>query len=258
MIRTATVNRQRRFAAFDVEMAAGQDAREYRPVGVACAAVWGEDMPRPVLWYGASPRGSGPTPHMSRIEVRRLVSYLEELSNRGYTLLTWNGMGFDWDLLATESLDRAACRQLALRHVDMMFHVACARGHRLSLERAARGMRLAGGMSGPNSTSALQLWAKGQYVAALGQLSHDVRLTLELADKCQEAGELRWESQSGRPASLPLPEGWLTVDEARRLPPPNVTGLDRRVCRASLTAWLRDSAGRRPFNARRVGQRSAG
>ena len=40
---------------------------------------------------------------MSREEAAALVHYLEDRTKEGYTLLTWNGLGFDFDILAEES-----------------------------------------------------------------------------------------------------------------------------------------------------------
>ena len=43
----------------------------------------------------------------------RLVRYLEDQVAQGYTLLTWNGLGFDLDILAEESGMLPNCRRLA-------------------------------------------------------------------------------------------------------------------------------------------------
>jgi hypothetical protein len=45
-----------------------------------------------------------------------------------YTIVTWNGTGFDFDILAEESGMLAECKGLAVNHVDMMFHVLCRLG----------------------------------------------------------------------------------------------------------------------------------
>jgi hypothetical protein len=172
---------------------------------------------------------------MSRVEVRRFINYLADVYARGYTLVSWDAMRVDWDILAAESNDRTACRRLALSHVDMMFHVVCARGHHLSLAKAARGMAVARQMNG---RSPERLWASGNFSAALGHLNHDVRVTLELAHRCREEGVLRWTSRAGRPASMPMRDGWLTVREARHLPPPDVSGLESPASRRSLVAWM--------------------
>lgn len=57
---------------------------------------------------------------MSRDDAAELVNFLAEAADSGSTILTWNGL--DFDILAEESGMVEECRQLALAHVDMMFH----------------------------------------------------------------------------------------------------------------------------------------
>jgi hypothetical protein len=57
---------------------------------------------------------------MIREEAAELVQYLSAQVEHGYTLLTWNGVGFDLDVLAEESGLLETCRTLALAHVDTM------------------------------------------------------------------------------------------------------------------------------------------
>ena len=78
---------------------------------------------------------------MTVAEARALVKYLSKQVTAGYTILTWNGIRFDFDILAEESGMHAKCKLLALGHVDMMFHVLCQLGFGVSLNAAARGMR---------------------------------------------------------------------------------------------------------------------
>jgi len=58
-----------------------------------------------------------------REEAATLVRYLEDQVAHGYGVLTWNGLGFDFVVLAEESGMLQECRALALSHVDMMSHV---------------------------------------------------------------------------------------------------------------------------------------
>jgi hypothetical protein len=66
---------------------------------------------------------------MSREEADALVRCLSKQVERGYTLLTWNGVGSDLDVLAEESGMFDRCRVLALAHAGMMFHVLCRLGY---------------------------------------------------------------------------------------------------------------------------------
>ena len=152
----------RRYLAFDIETAKdvpGDDFnwRAHRPLGISCAAVLRCDAKEPMLWCGKKDDGT-PAGRMSRDEARELVGELARLTTEGYTLLTWNGLGFDLDVLAEESGCRSECKELALDHVDMMFHVFCDRGFPVGLDKAAQGLGIPGkpeGMSGLSGSAAL-------------------------------------------------------------------------------------------------------
>ena len=113
------------------------------------------------MWHGGGDRDC-PADRMSREEAAALVRYLSEKVEHDYTLLTWNGVGFDLDILAEESGMLAECRRLAIAHVDMMFHFLCRLGYGDSLDAAARGMGTAGKPEGMNGKLAPALWAEGR------------------------------------------------------------------------------------------------
>src|SRR5580698_7699346 len=97
----------RRFLAFDIETAKdvpGEDFnwRPHRPLGISCAATLASDSDRPLLWHGKA-RGGKPAAKLSRPEALELAKYLEKMTADGYTVLTWNGLSFDFDILAEES-----------------------------------------------------------------------------------------------------------------------------------------------------------
>ena len=122
----------RKYVAFDIETAKDIPGEEFNwrahcPLGISCAAALKCDATEPILWHGKSDDGT-PAKQMSRAEAKELVRQLTELTTQGYTLLTWNGLGFDFDVLGEESGCRDECGELAIDHVDMMFHVFCDRG----------------------------------------------------------------------------------------------------------------------------------
>jgi len=229
---------QRKYLAFDIEtakvMPEGEpNWRSCRPLGIACAATLLSDTDKVILWHGAA------SDRMSEEEASGLVEYLREQAGRGYTIATWNGMGFDFDILAEESGMLAECRELAVNQVDMMFHILCRLGYGVSLDAAARGMGLPGKPEGMNGAMAPVLWAEGKREAVLDYVAQDVRTTAELATQCEACGALRWITKSGRARRMMLPEGWLTAEEAEELPQPNTSWMTDPWVRADFTAWLR-------------------
>ena len=118
---------------------------------------------------------------MAREEARHVVDCLSQMAADGYTMLTWNGLGFDFDILAEESGAFETCKDLALRHVDMMFHVFCDRGFLVALDKAAQWMGLPGKPAGMTGLLAPQFWAQGRYREVLAYVTQDVRIALQVA-----------------------------------------------------------------------------
>src|SRR5262249_12571246 len=119
----------RRYLAFDIETAKdvpGEDFnwRPHRPLGISCAATLASDSSEVRLWHGKTREGT-PANQMTRAEAEGLIQYLCNMAEDGFTILTWNGLGFDFDILAEESAAGSSCKECALGHVDMMFHIVC-------------------------------------------------------------------------------------------------------------------------------------
>ena len=233
----------RRFLAFDIETAkvvpeAASDILAHRPLGIACAAAAAEDLPQPLVWHGRNDAG-GITGRMTPQEAARLATDLKAFAEQGYTLLTWNGLGFDFDVLGEESHHVKLCAQLAAGHVDMLFHVLCARGHLVSLQKAAEGMRLPGKKAGISGEVAPALWATGRHEEVLQYCIQDVRLTLQLAEACEREGRFSWLTQRGTVRQMPLSSGWLTVVEADGLPLPDTSWMSAPPTRDRFLGWVR-------------------
>ena len=223
----------RRYLAFDLETAKlpEGDWRSCRPLGISCAATFLADTREPVLWHGGD--------RLTRQEAAALVRYLSQQVEQGRTVVTWNGVGFDFDVLAEESGLFDCCRKLAIAHVDMMFHVLCRIGHGVGLDAAAKGMGVPGKLEGMSGELAPTLWAKGKREEVLRYVAQDVHTTLALATACETCGKFRWVARSGRLRTMLLPEGWLAVEEARALPLPDTSWMDDPWPRERFTGWMR-------------------
>lgn len=233
---------EQRYLAFDIETAKdipGEDFiwRPHRPLGITCAATLKSDIDQPVLWHGKTRDGS-PASKMSRDDALGLVQYLVQMATEGYRILTWNGLGFDFDILAEESCDKARCKECAVGHVDMMFHAFCYLGYPVALEKAAQGMGLPGKPAGMSGVKAPKLWADGQFNKVLEYVAQDVRITLQIAQACEQRRSLQWITRKGTPFSMPLKNGWLSVKEALRLPEPDTSWMSSPIPRSDFTAWL--------------------
>jgi len=55
---------------------------------------------------------------MTKEDVTAFVEHLKTKFQEGYTIITHNGLGFDFVIVAEESGQTNACRELAMSHVD--------------------------------------------------------------------------------------------------------------------------------------------
>jgi len=234
----------KKYLAFDIETAKEVPGKNfnwkpYRPLGICCAAAFPCDANKPIIWSGKNPDGT-PGERMSQGEARNVVRELVNVVADGYTLLTWNGLGFDFNILAEESGYHNECRQLALDHVDMMFHVFCDRGFPVGLEKAAQGLGIPGKPSRMSGLLAPKLWAQGRYQDVLDYLEQDVGIVLQIASECEARRRFKWITQKGTLSSMDLPRGWLTVRDAVRLPEPDTSWMNNPWPRSKFVGWLEE------------------
>jgi hypothetical protein len=235
------MNDPRKLVAFDIEIAEPlpdgvEDWSHYRPLGISCAATLISGEPA-ITWYGDK-AGGGYGDRMNPGEAQELVKYLLAQVEQGGVILTWNGLGFDFDILAEESGMVEECSALARQHVDMMFHVFCVKGYALGLDKAAKGMGLAGKTPGMTGDMAPRLWQEGEYLKVLEYLQQDVQTLIELWAAVDGLRKLTWISNRGYPQRMPLPKGWVTVEEALNLPLPDTSWMSNPWPRSKFTGWL--------------------
>lgn len=234
---------KRKYLAFDIETAKVQptderDWKTHRPLGISCAATFVAESGEPVLWHGVT-KGGRLASRMSQQDAVKLVEYLMTQVSHGYTVVTWNGVGFDFDILAEESGMLDDCRRLARDHVDMMFHIVCRLGYGVSLDSAARGMGIAGKREGLSGALVPKLWAEGRRQEVLEYVAQDVRIIFELAKTCKAFGHFRWVTRGGRRREMELRNDWLSVSSAATLRGPDTAWMSNQWSRAAFTAWLR-------------------
>lgn len=232
----------RKYLAFDIETAkivpdSASNWRSDRPLGITCIASLSMDCDTPRVWYTQEANGT-PSSQMTSKDIAAFVQYLSDAVREGLTPLSWNGLAFDFDILAEESGLVAECKRLALEHVDMMFHVVCENGFPVALNSAASGLRVPGKLAGVEGKLAPSLWAEGKYDMVLEYVSQDVRTTLAVANESEKRRSFSWRTRKGTVSSMPLPHGWLSVEAAQRLPLPDTSWMSDPMSRGAFTAWL--------------------
>ncbi len=231
----------RKYLAFDIETAKilpkdFGDLHDHRPLGITCTATWCSDGSAAVTFYSKNEDGST-APQMTKQDLLAFVEHLKIKSTSGYTIITHNGLGFDFDILAEESGQTDDCRNLALPHVDMMFHFFCGKGFAIGLNAAAKAI----GISKPTNVDgsiAPQLWKDGDYQTVLDYVAQDCRLTLDVAETSETSKRISWITGRGTKSYFELPVGWLTVEEASKLPLPDTSWMNNPWPRTKFTDWL--------------------
>ena len=230
-----------KYLAFDIETAKilpdnSGSLFDHRPLGITCAATWCNDMPTADTFHSKSEDGT-PIPQMTVQDLTTFIGHLKNKVDAGYTVLTHNGLGFDFDILAEESGQVEDCRDLALGHIDMMFHFFCGKGFPIGLNAAAQAI----GASKPENVDgslAPQLWRDGDHQTVLDYVAQDCRLTLDIAEASDRTKTISWITKKGSRSSFGLPDGWLTVREVLELPLPDTSWMDNAWPRSKFTDWL--------------------
>lgn len=216
-----------------------------RPYGVSCVVTKGSDHVYPLMWANANFVGFGTK--MMTLEIGILRTYLTNMVRNGYTLLSFNGAGFDFNVLMEEETlifnqeQIPVWKDLALNHIDIYFQIFAQKGYCKGLNHLAKAHGLTGKAEGVNGALAPQMWLDGRYHEVLDYCASDVEMTLELARIGEELGFLQWQSNSGSMDSVSLPDGWLTVAEALKLPEPNTSWQGAKAWkRDKFTGWLNE------------------
>lgn len=227
----------KKYCAFDLEIYKSipegeTDWKRHRPLGISCAATLLSDEPTPRLWYSVDK-----TRAMFLSEAMSLVGYLDYKAAQGYTILTWNGLSFDFDILAEESHCQPLCAELAMNHIDMMFHFFCLKGFPLGLDACAKGCGLPGKTEGMDGARAPELWQAGEYAKVLEYVGQDVKTTIDIAEVVERQKGFDWTAKSGRRNSVRINK-WLTVAECLKLTEPDNSWMSEPMQRSAFMGWL--------------------
>ena len=234
-----------KYLAFDSEISKEipegvDDWHSLCPLGISCAATLTSDG-EALTWYspilGGKMHASKMTPH----HCQELAQYLVEKQADGYIVVTWNGLGFDFDVLAEECQDLISfdnLRELALNHIDVFFAMLCSKGFGVGLAAAAAGAGVAGKTEGMSGAKAPEMWAKDRVSQeiVLEYVAQDVQATADVYEAIVKAGRLKWTSKSGRPNSWYFGE-LLPVNRALETPEPDTSWMSEPWKREKFYGW---------------------
>jgi len=197
-----------KYIAFDLEITKSipegtDDWHSIRPLGISCAATYDSDGVSKT-WCGREGEDGRFLDQMPESACRRMAEYLIQRQSEGYQVVTFNGLSFDFDVLAEECGDyldtKAKIANLALNHIDIAFAMFCEKGFMCGLSAAAKGMGLAGKTEGMSGKMAPIMWAEDreQQEKVLEYVAQDAKVTALVYDTILLTGRLSWISRSGR------------------------------------------------------------
>jgi hypothetical protein len=232
-----------KIATFDLEILREMkpdEAVDYSKLGISCAAIRRSDKTEPDFFYNHS--------GMVREDANKLVDTLVDLTKQGFTIVTWNGCGFDFQVLAHESGRFDDCSKLVLEHVDLMLIVTFTKGHYLGLDKACRGAGLEGKkhevalkngriITDMGGAQAPALWAAGEHDAVLTYLAEDVNQLLYLTQKVEETKTISWLSGSGKYQSIFIGD-LATVRMCFSIREPNTSWMSNPPKRLDFVSWF--------------------
>ena len=223
----------RRYLSFDLEtVKIVEDMsrwRDERPLGIGCVAAVASDLSEPLVWHGQTPDGDIAL-SLTQEAAAEVVRDLTRLVDDGYTLLAWNGLGFDLNVLSGESGLVAECQKLALAQVDPMFHFYRLKGFPIALDKAARACGIPGKTDGMDGSLANRMWQQVEFRRqVVDYCINDCQITLNLTQCCEQKGYIQWVTRRGGISLVFLPDGWLSVREALGLPDPDVSWMTQPI-----------------------------
>jgi hypothetical protein len=225
------------YVLFDLEtelLAGDLDLDRYVPkITIGATLIAGDD---PKLWYERDEEGQPVGGTLGPEGAQELVRYLQGQAREGATIVTWNGAGFDFRVLAHASGMASECVELAWDHVDLMFWLHCRKGFSVGLASAARAVGT-GKTAGISGADAPRLWEAGEYEQVKQYVAQDVRAMGAVYESAERSRALRWVNTRGRISSA---NGQLlSVRQAFKLPMPDTSWMSRAPWpREKFVGWM--------------------
>lgn len=225
-----------KFIGFDLEITkeipSGSEWKSIRPLGISCASAVADDFVQ--NWYGT--KDNEIQPSMSKEEVQGMLDFLSEKVRDGYSLVTWNGLQFDFDVLAEESGNKDLCQELSANHYDLMFQFFCYKGFPVGLNTVAKALGLQGKTEGMHGDLAPVMWANKEFSKVLEYVEQDSRTTLEVVKAIETKKCIIWVSKAGKTNYCSFPK-ILSVKDCLSIPIPDQSWMSNPMSRDSYYSW---------------------
>lgn len=233
------------FCAWDIEIAGTLE----HPEGITCAATYtsgGENAP--MIYHGPTLIEDGRiTEVMLPSDLKRMLNDLRVWEEQGYPIVSWNGVGFDWRVLASfmaDPQDKKLCATLALQGYDPGFHFFCAKGFMPGLNKVCRAMGVKGKLEGMDGVQAIEKWKEDRPAQelVLKYVQQDAIATADAFRAIRGAGKISWITRSERLRHwTPNDRQILKAGQAlASLPVPDNSWMDDPWTRDKFVGWIEE------------------
>lgn len=244
--------------------------RMERGLGVSvAAAAWEENLQ---LWASDPDKN-----RLTVAQAREMADWLIARQEAGDLIVTWNGAGFDFPVLARECESETYTRRLALltlNHCDIAFAMLCSLGYMIGLDTAAKALRLSGKLPGMSGALAPILWSgtdrdlTDKEIVAISELKvrpgtpearrlceryviQDAVTTFQIHRELVRERVLIWRTRKGTITKTPwvpvlvglsAEPRLMTCKEALEIEPPDTSWMSNPRKRSNFIGWATDLA----------------
>ena len=212
----------------------GADLWDYAPHYISVAGVW-------VLLNGNTDNyaicpmvGGRAAACFDERATHEVLDKLLVAQEQGYAIVSWNGAGFDFRVLAELLPARKhEVVELCKKSYDPMFQILCLRGFMVGLGAVCKGFGL--GEKKMHGQSAL-VWPNNA-VQIIEYVKDDASKTGRVLLKILEHSGLRWVTKKGMWSFQAFYRGPLTVEECLAIPLPDTSWMDNPKSREDVLQW---------------------
>lgn len=171
----------------------GTNWKNIRPLGITCASAVADDFVEP--WWG----GKSESKYNSRMSPKECLEMMLFLKSKTpeYTIVTWNGLAFDFDVAAEECLNKQLGIEMALNHMDIMYQFFCQNGFPVGIDAVCKGSGLPSKIEGMHGDLAPQMWRDGRYQEVIDYNIQDSRMALNVSNFIEAKHGLYWITKKG-------------------------------------------------------------
>lgn len=208
------------------------DLWSHSPLGISVAA-FNDGSEETTFVY------SGFGQEMGQRQAITMLDWMCEQHEQGHRFVSFNGLGFDFRLLAEVTGDWERCAKLAVNHYDIMWSFFTQLGFSIGLDNLCKTAGLGQKPEDVNGKKAPTIWQGSNPGDVLRYIAGDVSLTHKLFRRIVETGEVVWtSSKTGNLVRKKIERPRLAGLESMR-PVPSTPWLKDPWPRERFTGWTR-------------------